>query len=228
MLVTKAYIWNDTHPTLHTPDDFDLGVKPPGGRDTIDASNPLDSNSGGRLQLDVVPGLSGHWAENIFFPTESGITTGSYIVRITSKATLQKDATTLLDNQWTLTLNQGGQRVTEVSGNETEKMFGIFVEGPLDQCDTIVDKCCATSDCSTMEVCEARNCVKLGQPRFTLSWYGSGEYTVARFVDFLENEYLTDDLALPNISKRRQRHHRNDTCWDRHILRQSDRHGDWW
>jgi Skp family chaperone for outer membrane proteins len=46
---------------------------------------------------------------------------------------------------------------------------------PPEECDPLVDKCCSDSDCDGTQVCVSRSCLNLGNPRFTLTWYGGGK-----------------------------------------------------
>ena len=150
---------------LFSADDKNLQVKAPGGI-PINTENSVDPVSGGRLQSNILPRVPGYNADNIYFPVDSGILSGMYLIEITGNVTSEP---------WTITWVLNGTKMSSYSGTELNTSLGIDVSVPPPRCDLLYDECCSDTDCPTNQVCAARNCVMLGYPRFTLTWFGSGK-----------------------------------------------------
>jgi uncharacterized protein YfaP (DUF2135 family) len=188
---------------FNVPGDFNLGVQAPGGGSPITAENRFDSVSGGRLEEDVVPDSIGYWTENIYFPSDDSVTAGgSYLIQISTRSSdVQLRSGLPVEEEWTITMNQAGEMVTEFTGNETSKVLGVFVDSeipvtaspappplptiftpapsyPANECSPLEFECCVSDDCPAeqgIQSCPNRNCVTGGMPRFTLKWIGSGD-----------------------------------------------------
>ena len=57
------------------------------------------------------------------------------------------------------------------------KILAVYVKITPDPCNPNLEQCCSYSDCGLSQVCDARNCVEIGQPRFMLSWFGRGRFS---------------------------------------------------
>jgi hypothetical protein len=128
--------------------------------------SPSDPISGGILEDDVVPDGFGHHAENIYFPIDKEVVPGLYLIKVNGTSA----------SPWNITLSIDGEIISTLQESTMTKSLGIQVNPPPPKCVTGVYECCADTDCEADQVCAARSCVKTGHPRFTLTWFGSGEY----------------------------------------------------
>jgi hypothetical protein len=146
-------------------DDKDLQVQAPGGQ-PINAANPVDPVSGGKLEENIIPTEFEYHAENIFFPTDRPITPGDYQVLL--KGNLESEP-------WTITLTIDSIEVASLTGTDLSRFLVVEVAAPPSKCDPSVNECCMDDDCQDGFACASRNCVMVGYPRFTLTWLGSDD-----------------------------------------------------
>jgi hypothetical protein len=156
-------------------DNKDLQVEPQDGT-AISAMSPSDPISGGLLEEDVVPDGFGHYAENVYFPLDKEVVPGLYLIKVNGTSA----------SPWNITLSIDGEIISSLQESTMTKSLGIQVNPPPPKCVTGVYECCADTDCEADQACAARSCVMMGHPRFTLTWFGSGEY------DFFVCELLLD------------------------------------
>jgi hypothetical protein len=169
--------------TWRGSEDKDLIVSTPDGTD-IFFDNVFDPVSGGRLEEDVVPDGFGFYAENIYFPIDGSAPTGVYEYLVRANG----------DEPWNVTVALNSTVVDNVSGVGDEMFsyqFGeipptnvpvptpapsVFTPFPTGQCLSLKDQCCESEDCEEMSSCSNRNCIRNGNPRFTLTWVGEGTF----------------------------------------------------
>ena len=153
-------------------DDKNLEVQAPGG-EPINAENLVDPVTGETLEENIVPIEFGHHAENIFFPTNRGITPGTYLIEITGASNMEP---------WTISLTIDGEEIAAPSSTELSRSLGVQVSAPPGVCNLAENECCSDDDCSSDQVCAARTCAMIGYPRFALTWFGSGKCLAKFFV----------------------------------------------
>jgi uncharacterized protein YfaP (DUF2135 family) len=148
-------------------DDLDLFVETPDGT-VVFYANPIDQVSGGQFGEDFTqPGFGFH-VENTFFPPGRA-PPGQYRYYIVPSTSRGGESDT-----WTLSVFEGDQRVANQSGSGESSIFTYNIAPPVPAvCNTLNHECCINSDCSANGVvCNNRNCVVDGNPRFTLTWTG--------------------------------------------------------
>jgi hypothetical protein len=146
-------------------DNKDLSVETPDG-DRIDKENPTDPVTGGVLEEDVVPGSNGFHSENIYFPMDYEIVSGLYLIKLEGFSDSEA---------WKIAVALEGEEISAFDGTDATTSLAIDIVVPPNECEVPANECCSDSDCSLDEVCQSRNCIKKGVPRFTLSWYGAGK-----------------------------------------------------
>lgn len=164
-------------------DDKDLIVTTPDGTDIFFA-NVFDPVSGGRLEGDVVPDEFDFYAENIYFPVDGSAPAGVYEYLVRGNGEEPWNVTVALNFTVVENVSGVGDQIFTYQFGEiaptdapvpTPAPVG-FTLFPTGQCSSSEDQCCESEDCEEMSSCSNRNCVRNGNPRFTLTWVGEGKF----------------------------------------------------
>jgi hypothetical protein len=167
-------------------DDKDLIVTTPDDTD-IFFGNLFDPISGGRLEGDVVPDGFDFYAENIYFPVDGSAPAGVYEYLIRGNG--EEPWNVIVALNFTVVGNVSGvgdQSFTYQFGEIAPTNVPVpvptpapsgFTPFPTGNCSSLLeDQCCESEDCQEMSSCSNRNCVRNGNPRFTLTWVGEGKF----------------------------------------------------
>jgi uncharacterized protein YfaP (DUF2135 family) len=172
----------------YTGDDvIDLTVVTPLGT-TVSVSNPEDALSTGSFEEKKELGFIGASVQNIYF-SEGPSGTYTYFVSIFD---LNGDP-----DEWTVKVYEGDDEKDSFTGSGDANFLYEYGSGntptpppagsnnptpsppPIVACQTSSDECCDDGDCNTGEVCRSRTCITDGNPRFTVTWFGSDDYDLA-------------------------------------------------